>query len=735
MRYTIEKSFFVVTATSATTALAFASNLASGVAPIRLFGAFAALAVASNYWLVCTTVPALLVLKHRWERASERTNDARENAEPARKRPPKKAFLFLFRVSLDRFFLFLRRGALESRARVVRSLASHARDPRRRVATVLVAVAACGCFVAATLRLRPADASAAASSLAPFPRGHAFDAFARAETLFDARRVRDATRVTFAWGLRDDATREPFLTRAKEEGRGDAAGVADSEGLRGGGGGGYAADDLDLFSSRALAADARRVGADLRDPELERAPGAVSLEAPAWDADFDASSPEAQRWLLGFCDALAALRERVADVDCFVADVDRRVAAASGGAARLPMARGAFEAAVDAWARVDGANDLGAVRWWVDPEADANDAGDEDADRAASRRRASPRLAFVSVVATLTPGGGSEDESSANAALAAEAAFWERWFAETMEGTRRRAEATGDGEGAKGENSEKGDAADAIDAAAAATPGLGLGLGPAPSGLRGGFQTSPSWALAATTEAMRRAAFASLAASLLLAALASWLASEGCVRVALACVGCVGLVAVAVLALFERLGWTLGAVECACVTALAGVAVDHVLHVAAAFVAGDSGGGNQRGERARAANTNASGENRNARARAVPAGERAARAVACAAEAVLAGASTTLGAAGFLTFGCATPAFRTFGVFVASAASASAATSLVVLPAALGTFGPGGKEEGGGEGEDVDEEAAREGGGGSDAESGGVTPRARASTRGPPDGA
>ena len=186
---------------------------------------------------------------------------------------------------------------------------------------------------------------------------------------------------------------------------------------------------------------------------------------------------------------------------------------------------------------------------WADPDADANDADADadDADRAAPRRRASPRLAFVSVVATLTPGGGSEDESSANAALAAEAAFWERWFAETMEGTRRRAEATGDGEGAKGEKGEKGDAADAINTTAAATPGRAW----APRlWLRGGFELPPRgrWR---RRRRRRRAAFASLAASLLRGA-RGWLASEGCVRARRARL-VRRVVAVAVLALFGRL--------------------------------------------------------------------------------------------------------------------------------------------------------------------------------------
>ena len=64
LRWTAEKSLYVVTMTSVTTAAAFACNMASRIAPVRLFGAFMAALIAGNYLLVCTTFPALLVLEH-----------------------------------------------------------------------------------------------------------------------------------------------------------------------------------------------------------------------------------------------------------------------------------------------------------------------------------------------------------------------------------------------------------------------------------------------------------------------------------------------------------------------------------------------------------------------------------------------------------------------------------------------------------------------------------------------
>ena len=72
LRWTAEKSLYVVTMTSVTTAAAFACNMASRIAPVRLFGAFMAALIAGNYLLVCTTFPALLVLEHGMRARSAR---------------------------------------------------------------------------------------------------------------------------------------------------------------------------------------------------------------------------------------------------------------------------------------------------------------------------------------------------------------------------------------------------------------------------------------------------------------------------------------------------------------------------------------------------------------------------------------------------------------------------------------------------------------------------------------
>ena len=97
MRWTLAKSGYAVTMTSATTALAFAGNLASSVTPVRLFGAYMATLVACDYWLVCTSVPSLLVLqaKRRERNGNDRAStvngdvDFAESVSRWTSRPPR----------------------------------------------------------------------------------------------------------------------------------------------------------------------------------------------------------------------------------------------------------------------------------------------------------------------------------------------------------------------------------------------------------------------------------------------------------------------------------------------------------------------------------------------------------------------------------------------------------------------------------------------------------------------
>ena len=62
MTWTIQKSFFSICCTSATTTTAFATLIFSKIEPLRLFGIFAALSVAYCFFVTIAMVPASLIL-------------------------------------------------------------------------------------------------------------------------------------------------------------------------------------------------------------------------------------------------------------------------------------------------------------------------------------------------------------------------------------------------------------------------------------------------------------------------------------------------------------------------------------------------------------------------------------------------------------------------------------------------------------------------------------------------
>jgi Patched family len=65
LAWTIQHALASITATSFTTAAAFAANLTSSITPVRLFGLFMVALVLINYVLVLTFLLALLVLRER----------------------------------------------------------------------------------------------------------------------------------------------------------------------------------------------------------------------------------------------------------------------------------------------------------------------------------------------------------------------------------------------------------------------------------------------------------------------------------------------------------------------------------------------------------------------------------------------------------------------------------------------------------------------------------------------
>ena len=694
LRWTAEKSMYVVTMTSVTTAAAFACNMASRIAPVRLFGAFMAALIAANYLLVCTTFPALLVLEHtmrtrsvrRWRRWRSRSRERTTRLEAVVVAPspaqPVTAPAMDARVMDSRMSPTHRRtashaprlAALEEvdygeemtpltvskpATRRTTSLTLHDRlgdfwrdsqwdsDNSSPISTAPSSpspVNALAASMHATRRAYEERGEAAVRVLADFVvkfRWYvvAFAATALALSVLAARGIQPPPRSSsagfsifpeghnfnvfaetssaFGFARSAEAVRVTFvwgLERPQDSDPGD-----DLDGLQ--------PDPRNPFGAAALEETARRVGSKFENPttsEQERA------AVPAWDNSFDAVSEDSQAWMLSFCRDLRdseATARRLKDpnsVVCFAEDVDVATRAASGGGLGSPMSPGRYGAALRRYGRSE-AND-GAVRWFTaDDSRDssrggpilvdipANIGGTKDGD-----------VASVTVTAVLR----MSSVSSSTAELVAEHEFWEGWFEGKIAG--------------------------------------------APAGLRGGFQTSPTWTLTETETELIDGAWTALALSLVFAFVVLLGASRS-FRLALLATISVGSSAASLLGCAVLWGWNMGVIEAVCTMVLVGLSLDYVLHVAGAYVRTPEASGRR---------------------------ERAKGALRAVGLSVVSGASTTVGAAAFL-LGCTLTFFTKFGLFVAWTLTSSLVQAVVVFPAMCAVWGP--ENVGGIEGEDEEE--------------------------------
>lgn len=695
LRWTAEKSMYVVTMTSVTTAAAFACNMASRIAPVRLFGAFMAALIAGNYLLVCTTFPALLVLEHgmrarsarRWRRWRNRarvrttrlesvvvapahplthpavthspvthppTTGARTSPKHRRAAshaprlaaleedrragdeddPPSASKPATRRTSSltlhDRLGVFWRdrggrdsddeddfsslasssvassasqspvgalaasmhatRRACEERGEAaVRVLADFVVSFRWHVVALAAASLAFSAYAARGVQ-PPARSSSAGFSI--FPEGHNFNVFAEACSLFGFARSAEAVRVTFVWGLERPRETDP----------------ADDE---------FAPDPRNPLGARALEETARRLGSKFENPTTSNQERAA---VPVFDPSFDATSEEAQAWMLSFCGDLRgseATARRLKDpnsVVCFAEDVEDATRAASGGGFGSPMSPARYGAALRRYGR--GESNDGAVRWFAPDRSGIPPAPGRGgptltnipADIGGSYEG---RVASVAVTAVLR----TSSVSSSTAELVAEHEFWEGWFESKLAG--------------------------------------------APPGLRGGFQTSPTWTLTETETELVDGAWTALTLSLVFAFVVLLGASRS-VRLALLATISVGSSAASLLAAAALLGWTMGVIEAVCTMVLVGLSLDYVLHVAGAYVRTPEADGRR---------------------------ERAKGAVRAVGLSVASGASTTVGAAAFL-LGCTLTFFTKFGLFVAWTLTSSLVQAVVVFPAMCAVWGP-----------------------------------------------
>ena len=463
---------------------------------------------------------------------SRRTSSASASAE--RRRTPPRAF----------------RRFRDAGARV--SLEAAAFATLRRGGAECVVAVAFACVLAAALVARraapPEMASATATAFAEDANAKAFriasEAFFEPGGAFGAS---SATRVAFVFGARDPGVPVDDETGVFETAFPDAATSRTLKPL---------ASFLD-GASRGGAAVWARVAKPLRDPDVAVGGGGAPAAAPpAFDDAFDIAHPDTQLFLLRFCAELRALavgavgaapggggsddgrRRRVARVSCFADALDARLRALSGGGARLPLDRGAFESAARTVLKGEDLAFSG-LRWWS----------------AAARYASAPctgerknQVATVEVrVATTTSPATSRARG-----LRSERAFWEAWFANAT--------------------------ADA----------------PMSLGVDKGFVTSRTWALLDTEAELVLNAWSALGASLACAFGVVFLAARSARLAGLATLS-VGAVAASFVAFLVATGHTMGVAESACVAVLVGLSLDYVLHVAGAFAeAPDSFSGNRR---------------------------------------------------------------------------------------------------------------------------------------------
>lgn len=300
--------------------------------------------------------------------------------------------------------------------------------------------------------------------------------------------------------------------------------------------------------ARGVVATRRRVSRPLRDPDVAvGGGGAPTASPPAFDDAFDIAHPDTQRFLLRFCAELRALgrvagdrptaaigargdgtsgnenekkKKRVAEISCFADALDARLRSLSGGRARLPLARGAFESAART---VIPREDLAfsGLRWWRGFDARKKYTGD---------------VATVEVRIATTTSPATETAKT----LTSERAFWVAWFANVT--------------------------ADA----------------PASLGVDKGFVTSRTWALLDTEAELMTNAWSALGASLFCAFFVVLVAARSATLAFLATFS-VGAVAASFVAFLVINGWRMGVAESTCVATLVGLSLDYVLHVAGAY--------------------------------------------------------------------------------------------------------------------------------------------------------
>ena len=648
MAWTLRHSVSAILATSCTTAVAFAANCISTIAPIRLFGLFMALLIAANLVLVVTLLPALIIINETsrgsrvcsWFASFGKTRAKRGNVDGVEmstnalfdRRDEKNPFT---RMKLGLGSMFASSSSLNDE-----NIASGA--PSRVVGDNVVETAAeSDIDVLSSLTAMRYDAEAddmqahctAAEIRAESPRSEGGSG--RLDDGLGARFAATIGRVfggkfanfiirfrrVFVLILIALVAMLPWLM-TKIPGPSDRPSLFPpwhNQNI-------YFMKELEFASG----ASADSVSVTVVFGALPRDDGPISnpydLGTLAPDPLYDASDPASQEWMLRMCDDLEGpgLRGHVrpGSLKCWPRRFDSwlRQSGYNGKPMSMPLNRTTFDDALYKWwlggsqsgyegglffGSTDGLEMHHSLKTLGCPGSDCGKRG-----RVPRAEDAAVLRGHYFRFTTRTPYQrelAREEE---------EWHFWESW-----------------------------------------TSGQ---LVAAPVGLQNGYQTSLAWVLMSTDNSMLKSAWQSLSLSMALAFVVLIVATRNLWLSVLSCL-CMSGVASCFLAFMILAGWTLGPVESISMTVLVGLSVDYVVHIAIAY-----GGCTAWGRVARS--------------------RYALRSMG---SAIVAGAATTIGAALFL-FACVCIFFTKFGTFVVVTLCGALIHALVILPALLAQAGPQG---------------------------------------------
>jgi len=521
MRWTLSRSGFTMAITSVTTAAAFASNIPSGIPPIRLFGMYM---MTHILFLLGTTIvftSVCIILSEKWKHiAVSRNRVVHFQMEDVPRAPSATASV--------------RRGSAQRRATIdLAEFPTMERIIHRRGLSTPIDRT---WFPDFTNEHRPLMAATDSSgTTSPTPLSPAARASRRQNVLQStfARLCRKKWTILALTVICVAGAATIGRNIAKQTGDESLSLWPKDHVIHR-----YSVFDKKFLSSRYE--DSVMVqftfGLDALNTRTYDNPTRVRDGKPSWlsapNASYDFADPSSQRWLLDFCDELKSesMSDRVLSptmVNCWIHDLDqwlRNGGLSNAHAGGLPIARDAFKDAVRVFAtHVSSYNVLHFMR------------SREECERL---RPNDPLCTAFSAVTIKTVTG----RLSSMANVQNERDFWEGWFDEKI----------------RNQN--------------------------APAETRGAFQSSDTWVVTDTVIELKSVAVLTVVYSLVFSFIVLF-ACTWSPRVAAMATFCIASVVVYFVAFMTLQGWRLGIIEAVCVQVIVGLSVDYVSHIAVAYVA------------------------------------------------------------------------------------------------------------------------------------------------------